>query len=102
MHVTTSNEPAGAGAAASRGVLGRGSIYTLGAAAPVLANAAVTPAVTRLLGVDAYGVVSVGIVVMQIGMMVSGLGMASVITRHGLLGRSGQEGRAPCSCAACS
>jgi O-antigen/teichoic acid export membrane protein len=92
VHVTTSNEPAGAGAAASRGVLGRGSIYTLGAAAPVLANAAVTPAVTRLLGVDAYGVVSVGIVVMQIGMMVSGLGMASVITRHGLLGRSGQEG----------
>jgi O-antigen/teichoic acid export membrane protein len=73
-------------------VLGRGSIYTLGTAAPVLANAAVTPAVTRVLGVDAYGVVSVGIVVVQVGMMVSGLGMSSVITRQGLLGRSGQTG----------
>jgi O-antigen/teichoic acid export membrane protein len=100
VHVTTSDhsaggtgeQPVGAGAAASRGVLGRGSIYTLGTAAPVLANAAVTPAVTRLLGVDEYGVVSVGIVVMQIGMMVAGLGLSSVITRHGLLGSSGQEG----------
>ena len=92
VHVTNSGEPVGAGAAASRGVLGRGSIYTLGTAAPVLANAAVTPAVTRILGVDAYGVVSVGIVVMQIGMMVAGLGLSSVITRHGLLGASGQEG----------
>jgi O-antigen/teichoic acid export membrane protein len=87
-----SDNTPGAGATASRGVLGRGSIYTLGTAAPVLANAAVTPAVTRLLGVDAYGVVSVGIVVMQIGMMVAGLGMSAVITRHGLLGGSGQEG----------
>lgn len=92
--VTLSEDPptASIGAAASRGVLGRGSLYTLGTAAPVLANAAVTPAVTRLLGVDAYGVVSIGIVVMQIGMMVSGLGMSSVITRQGLLGRSGQDG----------
>jgi O-antigen/teichoic acid export membrane protein len=87
-----SEEPTAVGAAASRGVLGRGSIYTLGTAAPVLANAAVTPAVTRLLGVDAYGVVSVGIVVMQIGMMLAGLGQSSVITRHGLLGASGQAG----------
>ena len=39
-----------AGAAASKGVLGRGSIYTIGTAAPILANIAVVPVVTRMLG----------------------------------------------------
>jgi O-antigen/teichoic acid export membrane protein len=80
------------GAAASRGVLGRGSIYTLGTAAPILANLAVTPAVTRLLGGPAYGVVATAMVVIQVGMMVGGLGMPAVITRHGILSRTGMEG----------
>ncbi|MGZ4653112.1 lipopolysaccharide biosynthesis protein [Oryzihumus sp.] len=80
------------GAAASRSVLGRGSIYTLGTAAPILANAAVTPAVTRILGSHEYGLVATAIVVIQIGMMVGSLGMPSVITRHGLLGGSGVAG----------
>ena len=81
-----------AGAAASRSVLGRGSIYTLGTAAPILANAAVVPVVTRLLGKPAYGVVAIAIVVIQVAMMAGSLGMPSVITRQGILARSGVAG----------
>jgi O-antigen/teichoic acid export membrane protein len=81
-----------AGAAASRGVLGRGSIYTLGTAAPILANAAVVPVVTRLLGKPGYGVVAIAIVVIQVAMMAGGFGMPSVITRQGILARSGVAG----------
>jgi O-antigen/teichoic acid export membrane protein len=81
-----------AGAAASKGVLGRGSIYTLGTAAPILANAAVVPVVTRLLGKPGYGVVAIAIVVIQVAMMAGGFGMPSVITRQGILARSGVAG----------
>jgi len=81
-----------AGAAASKGVLGRGSIYTLGTAAPILANAAVVPLVTRLLGKPAYGVVAIAIVVIQVAMMAASLGMPSVITRQGILAGSGVAG----------
>ncbi len=81
-----------AGAAASKGVLGRGSIYTLGTAAPILANAAVVPFVTRLLGKPAYGVVVIAIVVIQVAMMAGSFGMPSVITRQGILARSGVAG----------
>ncbi|MDQ1538201.1 MAG: hypothetical protein QOE58_2594, partial [Actinomycetota bacterium] len=81
-----------AGAAASKGVLGRGSIYTLGTAAPILANAAVVPVVTRLLGKPEYGVVAVAIVVIQVAMMAGSLGMPSVITRQGILAASGVAG----------
>lgn len=81
-----------AGALASKGVLGRGSIYTLGTAAPILANAAVIPVVTRMLGKPAYGVVAIAIVVIQVAMMAGSLGMPSVITRQGILARSGVAG----------
>jgi O-antigen/teichoic acid export membrane protein len=92
-----SSEPVGtadgaAGAAASKGVLGRGSIYTLGTAAPILANAAVVPLVTRLLGKPAYGVVAIAIVVIQVAMMAGSFGMPSVITRQGILAGSGVAG----------
>jgi len=80
------------GAAASKGVLGRGSIYTLGTAAPILANAAVVPVVTRLLGKPAYGVVAIAVVVIQVTMMAGSFGMPSVITRHGILAKSGVAG----------
>ena len=87
-----SGEPPGsAGATASRGVLGRGSIYTIGTAAPILANAAVVPFVTRLL-VREYGVVAIAIVVLQVAMMAGSFGMPSVITRQGILGGSGIPG----------
>ncbi|HEX8972941.1 lipopolysaccharide biosynthesis protein [Oryzihumus sp.] len=82
----------GAGAAASRGVLGRGSIYTLGTAAPILANVAVVPVVTRMLGAEAYGVVATAVVVIQVAMMLGSFGMPSVITRQGILTSSGVPG----------
>ena len=88
-----SAETAGsAGAAASKSVLGRGSIYTIGTAAPILANAAVIPVVTRLLGKDAYGVVAIAITVMWVAMMAGSFGIPSVITRQGILARSGVAG----------
>jgi O-antigen/teichoic acid export membrane protein len=91
-----SPDPAGparsAGAAASKGVLGRGSIYTIGTAAPILANIAVIPVVTRLLGVEAYGVVAIALAVIQIAAMTGSLGMPSVITRQGILAGSGVAG----------
>src|ERR1039458_7918603 len=91
--MSESAAPAGsAGAAASKGVLGRGSIYTIGTAAPILANAAVVPIVTRLLGRSAYGVVAIAIVVIQVAMMAGSLGMPSVITRQGILAGSGVAG----------
>jgi O-antigen/teichoic acid export membrane protein len=73
-------------------VLGRGSIYTLGTAAPILANAAVVPLVTRLLGKPEYGVVAIAIVVIQVAMMAGSFGMPSVITRQGILAGSGVAG----------
>src|SRR5665647_1285498 len=89
-------EPAGparsAGATASKGVLGRGSIYTLGTVAPILANVAVVPIVTRLLGKEAYGVVAIAITIMWVAMMAGSFGMPSVITRQGILARSGVAG----------
>jgi O-antigen/teichoic acid export membrane protein len=81
-----------AGAAASKGVLGRGSIYTIGTVAPILANVVVVPVVTRLLGPAPYGIVATAIVVMWVAMMAGSLGMPSVITRQGILARSGVAG----------
>ena len=92
MSPETAGSASSPGAAASRGVLGRGSLYTLGTAAPILANAAVVPVVTRLLGKPAYGVVAIAIVVIQVAMMVGSFGMPSVITRQGILARSGVGG----------
>jgi len=81
-----------AGAEASRGVLGRGSIYTIGTVAPILASVAVVPIVTRLLGREAYGVVAISITVMWVAMMAASLGIPSVITRQGILAESGVAG----------
>nr|WP_255426865.1 lipopolysaccharide biosynthesis protein [Pseudonocardia sp. C8] len=72
--------------------MGRGSLYTLGSVAPILANTAVTPVVTRLLGREEYGVVAVGLILLQVGAMIAGLGLAASITRHGILERSGVDG----------
>jgi O-antigen/teichoic acid export membrane protein len=73
-------------------VLGRGSIYTIGTVAPILASVAVVPVVTRLLGRDAYGVVAIAITVMWVAMMAASLGIPSVITRQGILAESGVAG----------
>jgi O-antigen/teichoic acid export membrane protein len=73
-------------------VLGRGSIYTIGTAAPILAGVAVVPVVTRLLGPGPYGVVATATVIMWVAMMAGSFGMPSVITRQGILARSGVAG----------
>jgi O-antigen/teichoic acid export membrane protein len=80
------------GVAASKAVLGRGLLYTVGTAAPVLSNAVVTPFVTRQLGTAEYGIVATGLVIIQVGMIVAGLGLAAAITRHGILEESGVGG----------
>ena len=80
------------GSTASKAVLGRGLLYTMGTAAPVLSNAVVTPFVTRQLGSTEYGSVATGLVVVQVGMIVAGLGLAAAITRHGILESSGVSG----------
>jgi O-antigen/teichoic acid export membrane protein len=85
-------EPHDVGSSASRTVLGRGLLYTAGTAAPVLSNAVVTPFVTRALGPSDYGVVAAALVVVQVGMIVAGLGLAAAITRHGIIEESGVEG----------
>lgn len=82
----------GAAGNASRDVLGRGSLYTLGSVAPIMANVLVTPIVTRVLGREEYGVVAIGLILVQVGAMVAGLGLAASITRHGILERSGEAG----------
>ena len=92
MSTASSVSVKSAGAAASRGVLGRGSVYTLGAAAPILAYAAVVPIATRLLGKQAYGVVAISIVVITVAMMAGSLGMPSVIVRQGILADAGVGG----------
>ncbi|MDQ4115940.1 MAG: lipopolysaccharide biosynthesis protein [Actinomycetota bacterium] len=81
-----------AAAGASRDVLGRGSLYTIATAAPILAAVLVTPFVTRVLGATEYGVVAIGLTVVQVASMIGGLGMAAAITRHGILERSGAAG----------
>ncbi|RZT83366.1 O-antigen/teichoic acid export membrane protein [Pseudonocardia sediminis] len=83
---------AASAAGASKDVLGRGSLYTIASAAPILAAVLVTPFVTRLLGAAEYGVVAIALQVVQVGAMVGGLGMAASITRHGIMERSGADG----------
>lgn len=64
----------------------------MGTAAPALSTAVVTPFVTRLLGPADYGIVATALVVVQVGMIVAGLGLAAAITRHGILEQSGVAG----------
>lgn len=77
--------------AASR-ILGRGSIYTLASAAPMLTGLLVTPALTRSLPIAEYGRVSVAIVTMQFVLGLLSLGLPLVITRHTHVEGSGAEG----------
>lgn len=77
--------------AASR-ILGRGSIYTLASAAPMLTGLLVTPALTRSLPIAEYGRVSVAIVTMQFMLGLLSLGLPLVITRHAHVEGSGTEG----------
>ncbi len=80
------------GPAASRQLLGRGSIYTLATAAPMLAALIITPALTRALTQAEYGLVSVGLTVMQFTINLLALGLPTAITRHAIVGDSGPQG----------
>jgi O-antigen/teichoic acid export membrane protein len=77
---------------ASREVLGRGSIYTLASAAPMLAGVVLLPVTTRLLSQNSYGLVAVSLIVIQFGSILMGLGMTLSITRHAILEKSGVSG----------
>ena len=76
----------------SREVLGRGSIYTLATAAPVLTGVMILPIITRQLSIIEYGHVAVAIVVVQLGVGVAGLGLPTAIIRHALVADSGPAG----------
>lgn len=77
---------------ASRQVLGRGSVYTLATAAPALSGILLLPLTTRILSQQAYGLVSVCLVVIQFGTILAASGLTISITRHALLERSALEG----------
>jgi O-antigen/teichoic acid export membrane protein len=76
---------------ATRGVLGRGSLYTVATAAPALAALAVLPLVTRLLSATEYGVVAVVLVVVQVGLILLGLGLGAAVTRTAVIEAHGAE-----------
>lgn len=78
-------------AEATRGVLGRGSLYTVATAAPALAALAVLPLVTRLLNAAEYGVVAVVLVVVQVGLILLGLGLGAAVTRTAVIEAHGAE-----------
>ncbi|GAA1913629.1 lipopolysaccharide biosynthesis protein [Nocardioides hwasunensis] len=77
---------------ASRRLVGRGSIYMIGSAAPMLTGLLVTPLLTRSVDVSEYGSISVAIVVMQWSIALLGLGLPVAITRHALTESSGPDG----------
>lgn len=89
MSSTDAGQAHSHGQSASRAVLGRGSLFTIGTAAPILAQTLVTPFVTRILGPNHYGLVAQAIVVIQVTMMLASLGMPSVITRQALMTENG-------------
>lgn len=72
--------------------MGRGSIYTLATAAPMLAGVLILPVLTRQLSISEYGHVAVALVVIQFGTSVAGLGLPTAITRHALVSSSGAPG----------
>lgn len=75
-----------------RQLLGRGSIYTLATAAPMLAALAITPALTRALSQTQYGLASVGVTVLQFTFNLLAMGLPTAITRHSIINDSGPAG----------
>lgn len=73
-------------------LLKQGFIYSLSSAAPVLVTLLVTPVLTRTIDAVQYGVVGVGLVVIQVGLVVLGFGLQEPLARHAILGDSGIAG----------
>jgi len=67
---------------ALRGLFGRDSLYMLTWALHLVASAAVTPLITRMMGVSEFGAVATAIAVMQVLFVVTGLGLRTAIQRH--------------------
>jgi O-antigen/teichoic acid export membrane protein len=76
--------------AASRALLGKGSIYTLATAAQLTGALLVQPALTRLLPKADFGVAALGVIVTAtIGLLIT-LGLPGVITREYFTQRDGE------------
>lgn len=75
-------------ARAVRGLFGRDSLYILTWALQLVAAAALTPATTRVLGTSEFGAVAAAIAVMQVLVVVAGVGLRTAIQRH-YAGRGG-------------
>lgn len=73
-------------------LLRQGMLYTLSAAAPVLATLVITPLLTRSIAPAEYGQVGLALVVIQIGIVVLGFGLQEPIARAGIMGGSGVAG----------
>jgi O-antigen/teichoic acid export membrane protein len=67
---------------ALRGLFGRDSLYMLTWALQLLASAAVTPLVTRMMGTTEFGAVAAATAVMQVLFVIAGLGLRTAIQRH--------------------
>lgn len=75
-----------------REVLGRGWIYTLASASPMLAGVLLVPITTRVLDQQQYGLVALSLVVLQVGNVLLSLGLPLSVTRHALMEASGVAG----------
>jgi O-antigen/teichoic acid export membrane protein len=75
--------------AASRALLGKGSVYTVATAAQLLAALLAQPALTRLLDKPDYGRAALGVVVTQLVGMVVTAGLPAVVTREHFIRRNG-------------
>lgn len=72
--------------------LSQSLLYATATIAPIFANFAITPVITRLLGAESYGVVGIGISVFQFGIVIFTLGLAASITRQAIIEESGRPG----------
>ncbi|HEY8721815.1 lipopolysaccharide biosynthesis protein [Pengzhenrongella sp.] len=76
----------------TRTLLGEGALYAMATAAPMITGVAVTPFVTRTLGAQEYGLVSLGLSILQIAAVLLALGLPASVTRHAILEKSGASG----------
>ncbi len=90
--MATTPEPEPTARQSSAKLLGRGSIYTLATAAPMLAALLITPALTRALRQTEYGYVSLGVTAMQFTINLLAMGLPTAITRHAIVEATGPEG----------
>lgn len=73
----------------SREIFGRGSLYTLGSAGPMLAALLVTPMLVGLLDVPQYDAYAFNLMIMNVGINLLALGLPQVVTRNYLIDADG-------------